>query len=689
MNLPLLNSFVKSQEGPFEVQFAFGNNNWVFDLEKHDIRAADMRIEVVTANGSQVYKKGACNTYKGFVNDDTLQRARLYISDTYLGGFFEHDGGTFHLSPAWLFLQEEQGQNLSLTFVLHKNKVNPADLLCAMDVDFEIDTSEIEFRARVDCADLNANWNSDPRYLELAIETDNEFLAKIPVQPGDGLEMRIKKATEEIESRVLSISALYEDFNLQILLSHIQLWDAPDPYNSSTTNIEQMWNEVWGYWKDNMNHIHRDHVHFYSGRHSNALGVAGGSGIWHGQSSVCGTNDDIIGQYDGGYYWAYSYTVSGREPQADHRTAAHEIGHALGLYHVCGCFLMYSNQIPNCNVTCSHEFLLRLAQSAVSRNELCRYLNGTNLYYNRANDVCLQYPPPVDYKFGMILDAEEVLIGDLPSVCVDETVEAAFFNEFDDYQNLSWNYSSNLTLVASPSNNERVFQAAAAGPAYVSVSFLYQGQALTYTRSFYVGTPIEPIGPPGIVPAPGFSPPQYDIVFYGVPGAHYYRYEITMVNEFGSPVSQENGTTTNLFPLIRIPADLCAQIWIWPGNDCGLASVGSYYEACPPGWQGIARTPAEQHAAEGKRAPSRDEMTGNPAGLELMPNPAREMVNIISVVPLQRIAVFNTAGQLVHEMSAIQQGTHELSLVGWTSGTYILKATTPDGVITKLFVVTK
>lgn len=678
--MPELNAYVKSQEGLFEIQLAIRDSAWFFQLQEHDIRASDFRVEVETSGGRQVYQKGPCNTYKGLVNYDTLQKARLYISDNYLGGTFEREGELYFITPARFLLEPEEGQNLSLAYVLYKEKLTSDTLWCLSDAPLMEDTlgsDPLEFRDHYDCSVFNENWNNNSRFLELAIETDNEFLDFFKDANG---EVEIEDANAAVIEKIMKIDGLYNHFNLNIILTFIHLWESSDIY-SNTNDLEVMWNQVQGFWNNDFPHIQRDHVHFFSGKDSNpGMGIDGGT-IFSGRRSVCGTHYDTQEDDDNGNYWAFSYTVSARERPSIYRTAAHEIGHAFGLGHICECTLMYSPGQSNCPIFCPSEEERLLNFSATSKRNFCSYINGYNDLYGWDNDACLQFIPPLDYEFNLVLEAEEVLIGEFSNVCEGAEIYAFFYNAFDNYQNLTWQYSANLIQLAAPAPNERTFQALSAGPAYVRITFDYQGQTLTYTRSFQVGPPTEPVGPPGIVQVPGSSPPQYDIIFYGVPYADYYRYQITLVGPLGNPISQEIGATDDLFPLITIPDDVCAQATIRPGNDCGLSTQAYYFEACPPSGANLAHHPsAEIIEATGKIRPQIDELL-------LFPNPANDVIRIFHSAPIRKIEVINAASERIYVATPAQAETHSISVGDWPSGAYFIRVTTEYSVLSRGFIV--
>lgn len=381
----------------------------------------------------------------------------------------------------------------------------------------------------------------------------------------------------------------------------VQLWDVPaetdDPYSSFS--VDTLWDQVFNYWNANMSFVHRDLVHFFTGKGNpiDAYGVVNSKG----KGSICGSHDVVLATHDNGEWWRYSYSVSSEKQSIGKphwRSAAHEIGHLFDLYHICQCGIMDSG--ADCSANCGEATLTLFSGEADKL--MCKYLNVLNGPYNRPNDVCLVEPPPVDYTFNLILESDEVIIGNFGEIiCSGETITASFYNQFDPYTNISWSYSSNLTLINNPAANIKEFQTGAAGDAYISVTFDYQGQTVTYERLFHIGPPTALMGPYGIQITPNVSPVYWDIFYYEVPYASIYTYKVDGFNQLGQAIFSETGTTTDLSPFYTIPNDICVKVIIRAGNDCGLSSQNSLLTICPPGYSGVIPLSAAENSEATKR----------------------------------------------------------------------------------------
>ncbi|MCB9272412.1 MAG: T9SS type A sorting domain-containing protein [Lewinellaceae bacterium] len=167
-----------------------------------------------------------------------------------------------------------------------------------------------------------------------------------------------------------------------------------------------------------------------------------------------------------------------------------------------------------------------------------------------------------------------------------------------------------------------------------------------------------------------------------MPYADYYRYQITLV-VLGNPVSQETGTTDDLFPLLQslmmsVLRSRLDQAMI------GLSTQAYYFEACPPFGPNLRRQTSDN--IEGVTTKEKE----NIDGLKLFPNPAQEEIRITSTQPLQQVQIFDAAGQKVYGYDPI--GLMKflvVTVVNWPVGLYVVKATTQTGVVSKQFLVEK
>ncbi|GJM34002.1 MAG: hypothetical protein DHS20C18_30030 [Saprospiraceae bacterium] len=175
-----LNGYLKNQTSPADIVLIAGDSTWQIELEENEIRSSDMLIMRSTSSGDFIQQKGVCNTYKGTVNGDTNQIARLFINEKLVSGYFFSHGKQFEIDPAQKYLQEPIDPSLQETYIVFENinRTDTSDFICLTDIDTIIGSGPFNENLdwRTDCAALtDLSWNNNPRYLELAIETDWEF----------------------------------------------------------------------------------------------------------------------------------------------------------------------------------------------------------------------------------------------------------------------------------------------------------------------------------------------------------------------------------------------------------------------------------------------------------------------------------------------------------------------------------
>ena len=151
---------------------------------------------------------------------------------------------------------------------------------------------------------------SSPLLVEVAIETDQEFLARFT---------NSTNALTYLADLAAAASAINEaDTNVRVRFRFVRLWSTTDPWTSA--GLVGMLTQVQGYWTAHETGTPRDAVHFVSGK-----GVTGGiayidvlcdPGFGYGVSTVHGSFD-VMNPY---HTW-------------DVRVVAHELGHNFGSLH--------------------------------------------------------------------------------------------------------------------------------------------------------------------------------------------------------------------------------------------------------------------------------------------------------------------------------------------------------------------
>ncbi len=694
MNLPQMNDFVKSQgtgEAVFNLQIG-EDYNWQLKLVEHEIRSNNYLAMIETSEGRVVRKRGVCNTYKGFVDGDSALTARLFISDNNLHGYINSGNGIVIIEPLSNYV-EEDGTG-SRDFIAYKKEDAKFDpIACYTSVGSGNGTgTPVEFRE--DCEHPECNVYDPPfptkeRYIELATEADcaffNEF-ADVGVLPEDQAEA----ALEHIESLVNMVDGLYtEAANVHVILVFQHLWagcpPAPEPYPYVGTGMATHWDAVRNWWNTNLNYIHRDHVHLFSGKDLlPGNGIADGySGVVTSLDAMCGRDYNIVTD-PLPPYWYESYTVSDRAHVTGIRTIAHELGHTFGLSHLCDCHLMHSN-CPDTNCPSTSDcFSLGLNNS---HHQLCRGLNEYNYFYDRPRDVCLEFPPPLDYEFNMLVESGNAILLEGDAICAGQILTCTFYNTFDNY--VTWFTGIGLSLIGNPNTPQIQVQATGTGPlaSYIGVTFNYNGQQVSYYQTVHIGEPL-PVGPPIISSSYIGGLVKYSVGFPMPPGADFIQYSYQVTNT--SVPYSDYGTTTNANPLITyIPAGACVTVEVFGGNECGINENPPYspFYICfgsgnplitPPGDSDMQV--ASQHAAsapllEKKLAPNSANVADK-KGFRIFPNPAGDRFFVSLENPSISVVakVYDLNGRLIfHQIFAGEQETIEINTSLWQSGLYTLK----------------
>ena len=75
----------------------------------------------------------------------------------------------------------------------------------------------------------------------------------------------------------------------------------------------------------------------------------------------------------------------------------------------------------------------------------------------------------------------------------------------------------------------------------------------------------------------------------------------------------------------------------------------------------------------------------DPGSVSLFPNPANDVVNIVSANDIRTIEVLNYIGQTVYKTDDVNLKVTKLDVTGFTAGEYFVKITTMNGIKTLKF----
>ncbi len=577
LNTSILRNYVKSQGESASFALNIGGTEiWNLSIEENEIRSEGFVTITTTENGNKIDKKGDCVTYKGTVGGDPQKPVRLVIAENYFGGFVTTQVGIVMIESLNNYLTEQEGNSKSF-IAYEKSKAIGSTMTCGVDESPILPNPLLEPREGTTypyCSGYYPEWVDKPRFLELAAETDCDFIVK----HGDN-------ALNVLLKMVNDADGLYtRAVNLRIILVYVHFWGDASNCNDAYSGYDSrdVWYDLQAYWNLNQQHIHRDHVHYFSGRNMTPDGVAA-------SEATCGM-DNVLNQNQS-IYWLDSYSIS---DDAGGDVLMHELGHALGMRHICECTLMLgpaqSFWTDPCNITCADP---STEISATNHEYLCRFLNSWNNIYNRPQDICLVEPPAYNYNFEVILSIEEIILNDIdPFVCLGDELTFTFYNSFDDLGH-TWGLGPNLNLIEGDLEEQTIkVETLNYGPTYVEVTFYYYGGAVTFVKEFGV---VPPGGIPGsnsFTPLFGMNNPmEYEVFFGNVYGAEFYNYNYTIYNQYGQQIAANSGTTPDLNPFIILDWNTCMVVDFVPENICGLSNETFNVVVCPPGFNGVPPNP--------------------------------------------------------------------------------------------------
>ena len=291
-------------------RFPLGRSRRVtLELARIDPFGPGSRLVDVVGKGEEALRAPDRVWLVGTVRGDPESRALLVAAPGHVHGFVATGGEVFPFAPDGAGLHR-----IGALTTAHPTELRAPDDFCLQDV-YGAALEAMRPKAHPRVASSTAAQSAALRELELAIDTDQEFLGKFPTQAA---------ALEYLGTLVAAASLIYErDAGVRLRASFVRLWSTTDPWQDSSPLGTLL--EVQRYWTNPANGMdalagQRDAVQFVSGK-----AIVGGV-AWIG--SVC----------DPAFGFAVSQ-VAGHfdttQPQQiwDVLVFAHELGHVLGSPH--------------------------------------------------------------------------------------------------------------------------------------------------------------------------------------------------------------------------------------------------------------------------------------------------------------------------------------------------------------------
>ena len=650
--------------------------DWQMTLKENEIRATNyLLVETTDEEVFVRHKEKNVNTYKGFINGDTSQWVRLFVSDNKMGGLISYEGTLLNIEPVMEYISDSLYRHSFILFE-QKEKKCLEEFDCLFD-DSIVDLGEIPVTPRDD----------KERFLEFATDADFEFFLKhMNDDPNNPPIINVENA---IVAKINNVDGIYQStFGMSIQLVYQHIWSTSnDPYSG---DIQNHWQELKDHWETEKTCVQKDAVTLFSGKNLNALGYV----HWTGYKSICGFLQPPSCPGPQAYYAVVE--------DVDWTTVAHELAHNIGIGHFCECKIMQS--AVSCNNPCPSE---QPVFSSDAQNAINAVLQGAKLTCDEndeldllANDRCLEHPAPIDYDFNILVEPDQAILGDLP-LCGDEFT-FTFYNTFDP-PDIEWELGPNLSLTNGTLTSQTIsVEASDEGCTYVSVTFPYHcGEAVTLKREFNVGKPEMP-GMPFVYENPPGSG-LFSVGIQAVKGADFYMITWQICSPpgpcfgGGMPPYQIN----NHDPILNgIGSGYFLHLEVAAGNECGISDF-RIFEWVDPDYLGLLIGDNQinplpntlQHPLEFANAHPEGENTKVVSSLGLSqqklvslekgrekttiyPNPASDNFYIHlakSGVPCQ-IQIYDPVGQLVQQRKSKPDVEKvEINTAGWEDGVYLIK----------------
>ena len=291
-------------------RFPLGRSRRVtLELARIDPFGPGSRLVDVVGKGEEALRAPDRVWLVGTVRGDPESRALLVAAPGHVHGFVATGGEVFPFAPDGAGLHR-----IGALTAAHPTGLRAPDEFCLQDV-YGAALEAMRPKAHPRVASSTAPQSATLREMELAIDTDQEFLAKFPTRAA---------ALEYVGTLVAAASLIYErDAGVRLRASFVRLWSTTDPWQDSSPLGTLL--EVQRYWTDPANGMdalagRRDAVQFVSGK-----AIVGGVAFI---GSVCDPAFGFAVSQVTGYF-------DTTQPQQiwDVLVFAHELGHVLGSPH--------------------------------------------------------------------------------------------------------------------------------------------------------------------------------------------------------------------------------------------------------------------------------------------------------------------------------------------------------------------
>ncbi|GAB3911613.1 hypothetical protein GCM10028803_53510 [Larkinella knui] len=476
-------------------------------VHKDDIRAPGYKAVSRTINGEIIdtaVTTQECKTFAGIANDNPDQFVRLFIDQMNVKGVIsDGKGGYFCLEPIATFTKTEKKDNRYILY--HSKDIVPTNEICGVK---EVEKAMKGANGRIAAIPVNC------RILEVATDADWEYF-----QNHGG------NSYGDILNVMNIVHGVYlATFNIRLMVVYQHVYTSQyDPY--TTTNSDNLLDELKNNWNSLFSGVGKDHVHLFTGKSldDGTLGIAF-------TSTTCDSPFK-------------SYGISMDRTNV-HETVAHEIGHTLGASHP-------TDAASGCG-TASRTIMCQgtpkmMNFSAFSQNEIGSYLIS--------NSSCL---------FDLAGTGYLNIFGPL-TICSSGTytVDGVFGGTIT-----SWS-SNNTSILTINSSGVATRVGSASGHVTITATVSICDATFNVSRQIHVGVPTL-VNPSQVLFDPNSNMWQC-MHGGGWPGNTYYWSVVS-----GSASLVPNG------PDCYVTTSGGATIALYATNECGTSST-IYYNIPPAG----------------------------------------------------------------------------------------------------------